>query len=405
MEKIKFKWKGIRDRKEVSGDIEAFSREEAEGRLRQEQIKPTEIKKAGGFSMDMDITIGTGVGTADVVVFTRQFSTMINAGLPILSCLDILGNQLENKFLAKRLKQIASDVEEGSTLSDSLGKHKDIFDSLYIHMVEAGEIGGILDTILERLADYMEKNAKILAKIKGAMVYPMVVIGVSSVAIAILLIFVIPTFAAMFSGMGAELPGPTQTVLVASHILIGYWWLIILTIVGIIVGIKQWHKTDAGEKVLDMVLLKLPVLGNLQRKTAVARFTRTLGTLLGSGVPILDALEITAKTAGNRIVTDAVLDTRTSISKGETISKPLSKHEFIFPPMVVSMIAIGEETGALEDMLVRIANFYDDEVDQAVETLTAAMEPIMIVGLGITIGYIVVAMYMPMFKLISAMEN
>lgn len=405
-EKVKFKWKGrTRDKKEVSGEIEATSKEEVEARLRAEQIMPVEVKKQAGMSMDMEITIGTGVGTKDVVIFTRQLSTMINAGLPLLSCLEILGAQLENPALKKRVKQISSDVEEGSTFSDALAKHKDIFDNLYVHMVEAGELGGILDIILERLADYLEKNAKIIAKIKGAMVYPLVVISVSGIAIAILLIFVIPTFAEMFSSMGAELPGPTRSVLAASAFLQGYWWALIIGIIGTIVGIQQFHKTNQGELILDTILLKLPIFGDLQRKSAVARFTRTLGTLLGSGVPILDALEITAKTAGNRVVTDAVMETRSSISKGETISKPLAKHEMVFPPMVVQMIAVGEETGALEDMLVRIANFYDDEVDQAVETLTSAMEPLMIVFLGITIGYIVVAMYMPMFKLISAMQH
>ncbi len=405
-ERVKFKWKGrTRDKKEVSGEIEAASKEDVEARLRQEQIMPISVKPAGGLSMDMDIQIGTGIGTQDLVIFTRQFSTMINAGLPILSCLEILGAQLDNVSLKKRVKQVGTDVEEGSTLADAIGKHKDVFDNLYIHMVEAGEIGGILDIILERLADYLEKNAKIVSKIKGAMVYPLVVISVSTVATAILLIFVIPTFAERFHGMGAELPAITLSVLALSKFLIGYWWVIIITIIAIVIGIKQFHKTDQGELILDGILLKIPILGNLQRKSAVARFTRTLGTLLGSGVPILDALEITAKTSGNRVVSDAVMETRASISKGETISKPLAKHEAIFPPMVVSMIGIGEETGALEDMLVRIANFYDDEVDQAVDTLTSAMEPIMIVGLGITIGYIVVAMYMPMFKLISAMQS
>ncbi len=401
-----YSWKGkTKDKKEVSGEIEAMSIDEVGMKLKAEGIIPLpgEIKQKGG--MDMDISFGTGIGTKDLTLFTRQFSTMINAGLPILSCLEILGNQMENPAMRKRVKQVGSDVEQGSTLADALGKHKDVFDGLYVHMVEAGEMGGILDTILERLAAYIEKNAKVMAKIKGAMVYPLVVITVSCIAISILLIFVIPVFAEMFSSMGAALPGPTQSVLWASQFLVGYWWAILMVMFGTVTGLKQYHKTDLGEKHLDMAILKLPILGPLQRKSAVARFTRTLGTLISSGVPILDALEITAKTAGNRIVKDAVMDTRASISKGETISKPLSKHTFVFPPMVVQMISVGEETGALEDMLVRIADFYDDEVDQAVETLIASMEPIMIVGLGITIGYIVVAMYLPMFKLISAMSH
>lgn len=401
-----YQWKGrTKDRKEVSGETQARTTEEVMQFLRANDITPINIKPKSKLSMDMEITIGSGINTKDLVIFTRQFSTMINAGLPILSCLEILGNQMENPAFRKRVKRVSQDVEEGSTLADALGKHKDVFDNLYVHMVEAGELGGILDTILERLANYLEANAKLVAKIKGAMVYPAVVISVSGIAIAILLIFVIPVFAQMFSDLGSELPFATQSVLMASNFLQSFWWAIIGGFVGLIWGIKWYHKTDQGEQVLDMILLKIPILGELQRKTAVARFTRTLSTLLASGVPILDALEITAKTAGNRIVTDAVMETRESISRGETISKPLSKHPFIFPPMVTQMIGVGEETGALEEMLRRIADFYDEEVNQAVETLLSAMEPIMIVFLGVTIGYIVVAMYMPMFKLISAMQH
>jgi len=344
-----------------------------------------------------------GIPTRDVVIFTRQFATMINSGLPLVQALDILAKQTENKVLSEVTKEVVYDVESGNTLADALEKHPNAFSQLYVNMVAAGEAGGILDTILLRLAFFMEKNDAIVRKVKGAMIYPAVIFSVAGIAVAVLLIFVIPTFQNMFASVNLELPLPTKVVIGMSKVLIGYWWLIGGIVAGTVFGIKQWYKTDGGQLALDKLMLNMPVLGDLLRKSAVSRFTRTLGTLLASGVSILEGLEITARTAGNRVIHDAVMASRGSIAGGETIAEPLEKSQ-VFPPMVTSMIAVGEATGGLDEMLSKIADFYDEEVDAAVGALLSLMEPIMIVVLGGVVGGMIVAMYLPIFNMINAVQ-
>jgi type IV pilus assembly protein PilC len=334
------------------------------------------------------------------VIFTRQFATMINAGLPLVQSLDILAEQTENPKLQKVIQEVLYDVESGNTLADALEKHPKVFSKLFVSMVSAGEAGGILDTILLRLATFLEKNDALVRKIKGAMIYPGVIIGVAIAAVAVLLIFVIPTFQTMFASAGVPLPLPTQIVISMSAILQAYWWLILLAIGGAVFALRTFYRTEGGERAVDGILLRLPILGDVQRKAAVARFTRTLGTLVSSGVAILEGLEITAKTAGNRVIQDAVMDSRASIAGGDTISGPL-KQSGVFPPMVVQMINVGEQTGGLDEMLSKIADFYDDEVDAAVSAMLAAMEPIMIVVLGTVVGGMIVAMYLPIFDMVS----
>jgi len=342
-----------------------------------------------------------GVPTRDVVIFTRQFATMINAGLPLVQALDILAKQTDNQALSDVTKQVVYDVESGNTLADALAKHPNAFTGLFVNMVAAGEAGGILDTILLRLAEFLEKNDSIVRKVKGAMIYPAVIFSVAAIAIVILLIFVIPTFQTMFASVGLTLPLPTRIVIGLSRLLQGWWWAMGLGIGGFIFGLKNYYKTDSGNLMLDKLLLALPVLGDMLRKSAVSRFTRTLGTLLSSGVSILDGLEITARTAGNRVIHDAVMTSRTSIAGGDTIAGPLAASA-VFPPMVTSMIAVGEATGGLDEMLGKIADFYDDEVDTAVSALLSLMEPVMIVVLGVVVGGIIVAMYLPIFDMINA---
>jgi type IV pilus assembly protein PilC len=344
------------------------------------------------------------VPTRDVVIFTRQFATMINSGLPLVQALDILAKQTENKILSATTKEVVYDVESGHTLADALSKHPNAFSALFVNMVAAGEAGGILDTILLRLATFLEKNDSIVRKVKGAMIYPAVIFSVAGIAIVVLLIFVIPTFQNMFASVGLELPLPTQFVILLSDILQGFWWAIGGGIVGAFFGIKRWYATDGGQLFLDRFMLRVPVLGDLLRKSAVSRFTRTLGTLISSGVSILDGLEITAKTAGNRVIHDAVMASRGSIAGGETIAGPLEKSG-VFPPMVTSMIAVGEATGGLDEMLTKIADFYDDEVDAAVSALLSMMEPVMIVVLGVVVGGMIVAMYLPIFDMINAVQG
>ncbi len=337
------------------------------------------------------------------MIFTRQFATMINSGLPLVQSLDILAEQTENTALRKTIQEVLYDVESGHTLADAMGRHPKIFTELFVNMVAAGEAGGILDTILLRLATFLEKNDALIRKIKGAMVYPAVIMSVAASAIVILLIFVIPTFQSMFESAGIPLPLPTRIVIGMSAFLQAYWWAIG---VAIIVGgflLRQFYRTDGGQLLIDRILLGLPILGDMQRKAAVARFTRTLGTLVSSGVSILEGLEITAKTAGNRVIHDAVMGSRASIAGGETIAGPL-KESGVFPPMVVQMINVGEQTGGLDEMLTKIADFYDEEVDAAVETLLSAMEPIMIVVLGVVVGGMIVAMYLPIFDMINAVK-
>ena len=339
----------------------------------------------------------------DIVIFTRQFSTMINAGLPLVQALDILAKQTENKALAAATRDIVFDVESGHTVADALSKHPKAFSELYVNMVAAGEAGGILDTILMRLAVFMEKNDALVRKVKGAMIYPAVIMSVAVIAIAVLLIFVIPVFESMFAGVGLALPLPTRIVIGASDFLRTFWWAVIGAI-GLGVWLfKRYYATSGGKLTVDRALLKFPVLGDVLRKSAVSRFTRTLGTLISSGVSILDGLEITAKTAGNRVIQDAIMQSRASIAGGDTIAAPLQKSQ-VFPPMVISMIAVGEQTGGLDEMLSKIADFYDEEVDAAVSGLLSLLEPIMIVFLGVIVGGMVVAMYLPIFDMINAVQ-
>jgi type IV pilus assembly protein PilC len=344
-----------------------------------------------------------GVSTRDVVIFTRQFATMINAGLPLVQSLSILAQQTENKTLKEVTKQVVYDVEAGNTLADALSKHPRAFPDLYVNMVAAGEAGGILDTILLRLATFLEKNDALVRKVKGALVYPAVIISVAVIAVAVLLIFVIPTFSSMFASVNMTLPLPTRIVIGASQFLLRYWYIMIGVILVGAFGLRSYYSTPGGKKAIDGGLLRAPVLGDLLRKSAVSRFTRTLGTLISSGVSILDGLEITAKTAGNRVIHDAIMQSRQSIAGGETIAGPLQTSG-VFPPMVISMISVGEQTGGLDEMLAKIADFYDAEVDVAVSALLSLMEPVMIVVLGVIVGGMVVAMYLPIFDMVNAIQ-
>jgi type IV pilus assembly protein PilC len=382
-----------------NGQIEVRDRDEVVGFLRKQRMVPLKIEeKKSSFEMP---SFGGGVSTRDVVIFTRQFATMINSGLPLVQSLDILARQSEKKVLRKVIEEVLYDVESGLTLADALRGHEKVFPELYVNMVAAGEAGGILDTILLRLAVFLEKADALKRKIKGAMIYPAVIMTVAVGAVAILLIFVIPTFQTMFASAGIELPGPTQFVIFLSETLQARWYVFVIGIFMFFTLMKQWYKTPTGQLALDRLLLNVPILGPMQRKAAIARFTRTLGTLVASGVSILDGLEITAKTSGNRVLHDAIMESRTSIAGGETISEPLKKSG-VFPPMVVSMINVGEQTGGLDEMLTKIADFYDEEVDAAVEALLAAMEPIMIVFLGTVVGGMIVAMYLPIFDMMNA---
>ena len=385
----------------LKGQLDVASKDDVVKHIKQQKMMMVNIReqpKKISFSLKRK-----GVATRDIVIFTRQFATMINAGLPLVQSLDILAKQTENPALAEVTRQVVYDVESGHTLADAFSKHPKAFTDLYVNMVAAGEAGGILDTILLRLATFLEKNDALMRKVKGAMVYPGVIFTVAAVAVAVLLIFVIPTFQAMFASVNLELPLPTRIVIGASQLLINYWWVILAVIGLIIFGIRRYYATDDGRKRIDQMLLNAPVLGDMLRKSAVSRFTRTLGTLISSGVSILDGLEITAKTAGNRVIHDAVMASRQSIAGGETIAAPLEKSK-VFPPMVISMIAVGEQTGGLDEMLSKIADFYDDEVDVAVSALLSLMEPIMIVVLGVIVGGMVVAMDLPIFDMVNAVQ-
>jgi len=382
------------------GDVNLGSKDEVISYLHRQKLIPVSVREK---PKDLNITIGTGVKTRDIVIFTRQFATMINAGLPLVQSLDIMAEQTENDKLKSTIRDVLYDVESGNTLADALDRHPKIFTKLYVNMVAAGEAGGILDVILLRLATFLEKSDALTRKIKGAMIYPAVIFGVAGAAVLILLIFVIPTFQNMFAAAGVPLPLPTQFVISMSQFLQDYWWALIAGIIATVVLIRAWYKTDQGELLIDKLLLHLPILGDLQRKSAVARFTRTLGTMVSSGVSILEGLEITAKTAGNRVIHDAVMGSRASIAGGETISGPL-KESGVFPPMVVQMINVGEQTGGLDEMLTKIADFYDEEVDAAVSALLSAMEPLMIVVLGVVVGGMIVAMYLPIFDMIGTVQ-
>ena len=380
----------------MTGEIEAADRTSAVGELRRRSVLVTQIaEKAGGRA---PVKTGGKVKDREMAIFTRQFSTMIDAGLPLVQCLNILSEQSESKNLRAITGAVARTVEEGATLAESLRRHPRTFDDLYVNMVEVGETGGILDVVLQRLAAYIEKAASLKRKVKSAMVYPGAIIGVAMLVIAFMLAFVIPTFAAMFKEMGAELPLPTRIVIGLSDIMRGYFWLIGLALGGAVYGLRSYYRTENGRSTIDALILKVPVFGVIFRKVAVARFTRTLGTLVQSGVPILEALRITASTSGNKVVEKAVLQCRTSVTEGKTLAEPL-KISGVFPPMVTQMVSVGEQTGALDAMLSKIADFYDDEVDTAVATLTSLLEPIMIVILGVIVGGLVVAMYLPIFRL------
>lgn len=378
--------------------IDASSRDDVIAQLRKQRLSVVKIDQ------DASKKIGRGsIKTRDVVIFTRQFSTMINSGLPLVQALTILAEQTDNKALAEVTKKVVFDVESGNTVADALSKHPRAFTNLYVNMVAAGEAGGILDTILMRLATFLEKNDALVRKVKGAMIYPAVIMSVAAIAVVVLLIFVIPVFEGMFSSVGLALPLPTRIVIGASRFLKAYWWVCLA--VGVTAGymFKKYYASPNGKLVVDRFMLKVPVLGDVLRKSAVSRFTRTLGTLISSGVSILEGLEITAKTAGNRVIQDAIMQSRSSIAGGDTIAQPLQKSK-VFPPMVISMIAVGEQTGGLDEMLSKIADFYDEEVDAAVSNLLSLLEPIMIVFLGVVVGGMVVAMYLPIFDMINAVQ-
>ena len=387
----------------VSGERIADSMDAAVSALRRDQINVTRItpaKEKKAEAAKKTGTVGKKVAAKNLAVFTRQFSVMIDAGLPLVQCLDILGNQEEDKNFAAVILQTRTDVESGASLADAMRKHPKTFDGLFTNMIAAGEAGGILDTILKRLATYIEKAVKLAGQVKSAMIYPIAVVVIAGGVVGVILWKVIPTFAALFSGLGAELPLPTRVVIAMSNNLVQFFPFLFVGVGLAGYAFRQYYSTDSGRRVVDGGMLKAPVLGNIMRKIAVARFCRTLSTLISSGVPILDGLEITARTSGNSIVEDAVMVTRKSIERGETISAPL-KETNVFPGMVTQMISVGEATGALDTMLAKIAEFYEEEVDTAVAGLLTLLEPIMIAILGIVVGGIVIAMYMPIFDLIS----
>jgi type IV pilus assembly protein PilC len=400
-----FEWSGKTGRGEIkTGEITANSKDEVISQLRKNNITATLVREKVKKRPLSLLQFGGGVDDKSIVIFTRQFATMIDAGLPLVQALEILSTQVENKTLATTLIAIKNDVEAGATYADALRKHPKVFTDLYANMVAAGESGGILDTILNRLAAYMEKAMKLKKKVKGAMVYPIVVSSIAVGVIAVIMIFVVPTFSKMFMSMGGQLPLPTQMVIDFSHFIAGIGGVLTaLAIAGCIVAFTQIRKTEKGQAATDRIFLKLPIFGMILKKVAVAKFTRTLSTLISSGVPILDGLEITAKTAGNKVIEYAVFDVRRAVSEGKTLAEPLLKSK-VFPPMVTHMIAVGESTGALDSMLGKIADFYDDEVDSAVNNLTAMMEPMLMVFLGGSVGFIVIAMYLPIFKLITLIK-
>jgi len=392
-------WKGkTRRGVATSGERVADSKDAVIAMLRREQVLVTSIKEKGkelAFPK-----LGGGIKAKDIAIFTRQFSVMIDAGLPLVQCLEILGSQQENASFKKVLLGVRQDVEGGSSLADAMKKHPKAFDDLFTNMIAAGEAGGILDTILKRLAVYIEKAVKLRAQVQSAMIYPVAVISIAGLVVGVILWKVIPTFAAMFAGLGAQLPLPTRIVITASNWFVRLLPFLVVGTIAMVVVIRRYYATYKGRRVIDSLLLKVPVMGMLLQKISVARFCRTLATLMSSGVPILDGLEITAKTSGNAIIEDAIMTTRKSVEGGQTLAQPLKATE-VFPSMVVQMISVGEQTGALDTMLSKIADFYEDEVDQAVTNLMTLMEPILILFLGTTVGGIVISMYLPIFDLIN----
>jgi len=398
-----FVWKGKdRNNKTRKGEIEAPTENAVRAELIRIKIANFKIKPKPKDLFANVAFMQPKVGQADIILFCRQFSTMIDAGLPIIQCLEILHSQQENATFKKMLKTIKADVEGGQTFAEALGKYPKQFDDLFVNMIQAGEAGGILDTILRRLSAYMEKAAKLKGQIKGALTYPIVTLVIAFVVVAVIMVFVIPVFEEMFAGMGSALPTPTQIVVNMSRFTKGNIHFIIGGIVAFGFILKKFYATEKGRTICDDVALKLPVFGSLIRKAAVSKFTRTTGTMLSSGVSILDSLEIVAKTAGNKTIEKAVYETRAAIAEGRTMSDPLAESG-VFPSMVCQMIAVGESTGALDAMLGKIADFYDEEVDQAVENMTALIEPFMLVFLGVVIGGLVVSMYLPIFKMAAAM--
>jgi type IV pilus assembly protein PilC len=391
----------------ISGEHVADNMDAAVAALRREQIMVTRIDAAKGAKAKEDkpkVPKSKAVPAKNLAIFTRQFSVMIDAGLPLVQCLEILGKQEPNKHFSAAILKVREDVEAGAALADAMKRHPKTFDALYSNMIAAGEAGGILDTILKRLAVYIEKAVKLKGEVKSAMIYPIAVIIIATLVVGAILWKVIPTFASLFEGLGAQLPLPTRVVIAASNGIVAYGWILILVLGGIGYGLKTYYGTEGGRRTIDRILLKMPILGGILRKVAVARFCRTLSTLLASGVPILDGLDITARTAGNAIVEDAIQTTRSGIERGETVSGPLRETK-VFPSMVVQMINVGETTGALDAMLSKIADFYEDEVDTAVAGLLTLMEPVMIAFLGVIVGGIVIAMYMPIFDLISKLTG
>ena len=402
-----FKYTGrTRAGETVSGERMADTMDAATVALRREQILVTKIGpvKAKAEPKAVGKLKDRSVDSKNLAVFTRQFSVMIDAGLPLVQCLDILGNQEEDKHFSRVILATRSDVEGGASLADAMKKHSRTFDGLYTNMIAAGEAGGILDTILKRLAVYIEKNVRLKQQVKSAMIYPIAVLVIAAGVVAVILWKVIPTFAAMFAGLGAELPLPTRVVIWMSNTLIRFLPFLVVGLIAGAAAFRQYYRTDKGRHVVDRIVLRLPILGMIMRKIAVARFCRTLATLISSGVPILDGLDITARTSGNAIVEDGILKTRKSIERGETVSAPL-KETGVFPAMVTQMIGVGEATGALDTMLAKIADFYEEEVDTAVAGLLTLMEPLMIGFLGIVVGGIVIAMYLPIFDLISKLTG
>lgn len=399
----KFNWEAKNKAgSQQSGIMEATSAALVEAQLKRYGFSSITVKGEGkSFQLKIPGFGGGKIDTKDLVVFTRQFATMIDSGLPLVQCLDILSSQQENKTFKEILLKVKESVEGGATFADALGKHPKAFDDLFVNLVAAGEVGGILDTILNRLAAYIEKAMKLKKQVKGAMVYPATIMSIAVVVIGVILVFVIPTFAKMFADFGGELPAPTKIVIALSAFIQKYIIVMIAAAFGLKFAFSKYYATANGRKVMDRLALRAPIIGPLVRKVAVAKFTRTLGTMISSGVPIMDGLEIVAKTAGNKIIEEAIYKVRQAISEGKTMADPLAESG-VFPPMVVQMIAVGEATGAMDAMLSKIADFYDDEVDDAVGALTSMMEPLLMVFLGTTVGGLVIAMYLPIFKLAGA---
>jgi type IV pilus assembly protein PilC len=394
-----FIWEGTTKKNEVKkGEIEATDENAVRGLLRRQGFKSIEVRKKPKDLLEYLPFLKGKIKQKNVVVFCRIFSTMINAGLPLIQCLDLLAQQEQNKAFSTIIRSIKEDIEGGTSLTNALKKYPKIFDDLFVNLIAAGEAGGILDVILERLSSYMEKAMKLKSRVKGAMTYPVAVLVISMAVVALLLLKVIPVFQKMFEGMGGKLPGLTQALITASEFTQKYFLFIVVILVIIYIAFTRFYKTEKGRWIVDSLVLKAPIFGDLMKKVAVAKFSRTLSTMMSSGVPILEGLAIVSKTSGNKVVEDALLKTRQSISEGRSIAEPLAETG-IFPPMVVQMISVGEATGALDSMLNKIAIFYDDEIDVAVDSMTALLEPVMMVFLGGIVGGMIIAMYLPIFKL------